>query len=151
MEKNNPILLIIVALIIVGLGFFGGMQYQKRQKNNFPTNLDGRFPRASGHQRLGNGANFRPVNGEVSAIDENTITLKTADGGSKIIIYSGSTKINKTSEGSIDDIKTGDKIMVMGIQDSEGRVTAQSISIGNNLFLGRPGQGQPSQPEETKE
>lgn len=132
---------IITALLAGGLGFFGGMQYQKSRKLNF----QGQFPNG---ERAGNGTvarqntdqvrNFqgnRPVSGEVVSFDDNTLTVKTQD-GNKIVIYSESTKVNKTSEGTKEDLKTGEQVMVIGTEGSDGTVTAQSISIGGNFFQG---------------
>jgi hypothetical protein len=126
MAKNSLIITIIVAIVIGFLGFFGGMQYQKSQRVTFPQGLG---QRGMGNQRtfMGN----RPVSGEIAGLDDKTITVKSQDGSSKIIVYSASTKVNKTTEGAISDLKTGEQIMVIGTEGTDGTVTAQSISVGS--------------------
>jgi hypothetical protein len=147
MLKNNLIKTIIIAIIVGALGFYGGIQYQKSQKVSFSRGSQ-TFPGAANQQRTAGGQRnmgARPVSGEITSIDDNTITIKTQDGGSKIVIYSTSTKVNKTSEGSKSDLKVGEQVMAVGSESSDGTVTAQSISVGNKTFQGMPGGAQPGQ------
>jgi len=156
--KNNLMVTVIVAVIVGGLGFFGGMQYQKA--NAKPSGPSGQF------QALGNGqgrpegftgrngttpggGGFSPVNGQIIEIDGETITVKTPEGDSKIVIYSNSTNVNKTSEGSLSDLVVGEEIMVIGNEGTNGTVTAQTISVGGSggFFRGAQG-GQPPAEEE---
>ena len=135
MSKNSLILTIIVAIIVGTLGFFGGMQYQKSKGGSFtPNQFQNGSNRPSGAPtRNGATQGGQPVNGEITNIEDNNITVKTQDGSSKIVIYSDSTKVNKTSEGSKDDLKVGEKVMVIGTVGSDGTVTAQSIQL-NPIF-----------------
>jgi hypothetical protein len=136
MPKNHLIKIIILVIIVGGLGFFAGIQYQKTQRaslrNNFQNNGT---MRQWGTGRQGNGAmRMTPVSGEITKVDDNTIIIKTSDGGSKIVVYSTSTKVDKTSEGSKSDLKVGEKVMVVGSASSDGTVTAQNISVGNIML-----------------
>jgi hypothetical protein len=145
--KNNLVVTIIVAVIVGGISFFGGMQYQKSQVSNFAG-----VPSQFGQRMIGQGfggsqgrQGSTPMrsggfaSGEITSIDNNTITIKTQDGSSKIIIYSDSTKVNKTSDGSKSDLKVGERITAVGTESS-GSITAQDISIGNTMFrMGAPG------------
>lgn len=143
MAKNSFITIIVIAVVVGALGFFGGMQYQKSKGGSFaPGRFQNGLNRPSGTQARGGFQGGRPVSGEIVSIEENTITVKTQDGSSKIVIYSDSTKVNKTSEGSKEDLKTGEQIMVIGTEGTDGIVTAQSISIGGNILRGMPS-GQP--------
>jgi hypothetical protein len=150
--KNNLLKIIIVAIVVGALGFFGGMQYQKSQRGNFLTNNNQRFVggmnQQAGTVRQGRAAGFSPVSGEITSLDENTITVKTQDGSSKIIVYSSSTKVNKTSEGSMSDLKVGEQIMTIGSTGSDGTVTAESISVGGPVMQGAPVRGQSGQNEQ---
>lgn len=140
----------IVAVVAGGLGFFGGMQYQKTNEGSsgprgqFQQRTDGQIrPEGfSGGNGAGPRAGFSPVSGEILAIDDQTITVQTQEGDSKIVIYSGSTNINKTSEGSLSDLQVGEEVTVIGTEDDNGTVTAQSISLGEEGIRGMPG-GQP--------
>jgi hypothetical protein len=135
MKKNNLILTIIVMFVVGGLAFWGGVQYQKRQIGNFrsdqPANIRGQLkemPERSGTQ-LG-----RVVNGEIISVEDETITIKTQEDDTRIVIFSDLTRINKTNEGSIADLQIGEQVMVVGAEDTSGVVTAQNISIGEGLF-----------------
>lgn len=132
--KSRNLLITIIILLVTGAGsFYGGMLYQKStNKFSQPGQFSGGV-RSTGLTRNGNQIG-RPVNGEISSVENNTMTIKTDDGSSKIIIYSDSTKVNKTSEGLKDDLKVGEQIMVIGSEGSDGTITAQSISLGGNYM-----------------
>ena len=57
------------------------------------------------------------------------MTVKLQDGGSKIVILTDSTAINKSAEGSREDLKIGGKVGVFGTENSDGSVTAQNIQL----------------------
>ena len=89
--------------------------------------------RAGGRTGGGTGANF--LNGEVIAKDEQSLTLKMPDGGSKIVFFSDSTQISKTTEGLINDIDIGKQIMVSGDQNSDGSYTAKTIQLSPRYLI----------------
>lgn len=80
--KTNQILLTIILVIVIGVGaFVGGIKYQQNKRptfnrQNVPNNRQ---------------AGFRPINGEIIASTDKSITVKLTDGGSKIILFSNST------------------------------------------------------------
>lgn len=76
--------------------------------------------------RMG-GANL--ANGEIIAKDEKSITIKLRDGGSKIIFLSGTTAINKSATGTIDDLKVGTQVTATGTINTDGSVSAQMVQI----------------------
>ncbi len=124
--KYKQLILCGIAIVVVGVAsFFGGMQYQKRQRNTMF--IQGR---GGARQAVPMGQSFRPAAGEVSSIDDKSITIKLMDNSSKIIILSEKTIFNKTTEGNKADIKSGDKISVFGTTNSDGSITANTISIG---------------------
>jgi hypothetical protein len=130
MSKNNLIITIVIVVLVGTLGFFGGVQYQKSQRVSFAR---GNMPQRGTPIRPGNGFG-RPINGEITAIDANTITVKTIDGDSKIVVYSLSTQINKTTSGAVSDLKIGEQVMVVGSEGANGTLTAQTISVGGNML-----------------
>ena len=80
------------------------------------------------------------INGEVLAKDDNSVTVKLNDGGSKIVYFASSTAISKMTDGSQVDIVVGKNVMISGTTNSDNSVTAQTISIRpDNLPLGNPG------------
>lgn len=150
MVKQNLVITIVIVIVVGALGFYGGIQYQKSQRVSFSADSNQKFVGGANQQRgvgrQGNIAGLSPVSGEITAIDDNTVTVKTQNGSSKIIVYSASTKVNKTSEGSKSDLKVGEQIMAIGSESSDGTITAQSISVGGALFKGAlPMGGQPGQ------
>lgn len=138
---------LIVALIVGGVAFFGGMQYQKTQASG-PMQGQFRGQNGGGPQgqggfqgRGGNGQGMMPVSGEILSQDDTSITVRMQDGSSKIVILSDDTNINKSSEGTKSDLKTGETVTAFGTTNSDGSITAQNVSIGGNMmFRGGPGQ-----------
>ena len=140
----KKIIPIFVALILVvgGGAFYGGMKYQQsksslgnfsrqnlqnlseEQRQQLQANIGGGFQRGSGG---GIGSNF--LNGEVLAKDQQSLTIKTSDGSSKIVFLSASTTVSEMTEGSINDIEIGKQIMITGQQNSDGSYTARTIQL----------------------
>ncbi|MFC1647118.1 hypothetical protein ACFL1A_02410 [Patescibacteria group bacterium] len=135
--KGNLTTIIIVGFIGC-LGFFGGMQYQKTQSRDglrqFMTG--GSIPARgmSGDHSIRD-AGGRVI-GEILNIDDESMTVKMTDGSSKIVIFSDKTAYNKTSKGSVDDLKTGDNVGVFGVANSDGSVTASDIQINPEFRVG---------------
>lgn len=139
--NNKIIIFSIVALLIGGgVGFFGGMQYQKNQlpTGNFRTGGN------AGARRFGNGANGSVIRGQVISKDNNSITIKLQDGSTKIVIVGSSAMIAKSTLGTADDIANGNNVTVFGTANSDGTVTAQNVQVGNLGMFGPRGSGTPS-------
>ncbi|MCL5010068.1 MAG: hypothetical protein M1289_00500 [Patescibacteria group bacterium] len=122
--------MVFAIVIIVGLaGFFAGMEYKKHPGNTHPHNrqlyLTGK------KHKLGKNARI-PVRGQIIATGSGTITVQMPDGTSKIIVLSGNTKITKSIKGSANDLKKGERILVIGKKSANGSVTAENIEL--NLF-----------------
>lgn len=133
---NKKILVTAVATLLIGggSGFFAGTKYQaSKTRSRMPQfsreNAPGQIN--SDNQRTGGG--FRPVNGTVIGRDDTGITVKMTDDSSKIILLTDSTIINKTQEGSVEDLAEGTEVMIVGQENSDGSVTAQNIQIGSEF------------------
>ncbi len=147
MEKTaqNEYLKIVVIAVIVGVLAFGaGMKWQQQKTSTFLTanNFGGNSfaGRTGAGGMMGNGqyrtgmmggarGGFRPVSGEIISADDTSITVKLADGSSKIILLSKSTTINKADKGSVSDLVSGKQVAVFGSENSDGSVTATSIQL----------------------
>ena len=139
----NKIIPIIIALVIIGGGaFYGGMRYGQGtyqiSKNLSPEQQQFLQKKAGGTflgeiKDRGAGSNF--LNGEVFNKDEQTLTLKMQEGGSKIMFFSDSTEISRTIEGLIDDIEIGKQIIVNGEQNSDGSYTAKTIQLSPRYLI----------------
>lgn len=133
--KDSKIVFITLAVaLIVGAGsFFGGMKYQQAKGAAFVRN--GQFAQGmrNGEKlQIANGGpmrGFRPVVGEIIASDEKSITVKLADGSSKIVLISESTKINKASEAGKEDLKSSEQVAVFGTENADGSVTANTVQL----------------------
>ena len=147
MKKNNVLTIILVAAAMAGAGFFAGVKYQQlKRPAGFRQFAGGRFGNGQGMRNVpkqgnanfsGGRQNFRPINGKITGADEKSITVKAADGSSKIIIYSETTKINKTTEATKEDLKVGESVMVVGTEGTDGTITAQVISVGQEMGVRR--------------
>jgi len=107
---------------------------QEERQQLFQGNAGGTLQRGVG---AGTGTNF--LNGEMIDKDEQSLTLKTMDGSSKIIFFSGSTEISKTAEGLVSDIEIGKQITISGEQNSDGSYTAKTIQLSSPYLMMRDG------------
>ncbi len=147
MKYKQLITTVVAVLIVGGAAFYGGMQYQKNQRSTFGPAGNQRL--ANDNNQNGNGRQNglgRPVSGEITSMDTGTLTIKTQDGSSKIIVYSSSTKVNKMTEASSSDLEIGEQITAMGSDGTDGTVTAQTISL-NSGFQAIPEGNPPTQNE----
>ena len=132
----------IIAVFVVGVGmFYAGMKYNKskltsqRMLRNGENQFQGQGQggnRQGGGQRMGGGANNGNGDfstGDIISKDDKSITIKTRDGGSKIIFFSDSTTIGKTIQGSASDLNVGQQVMVNGKSSSDGSLSAQNIQL----------------------
>ena len=134
MKKILP--MIIVLLIVAGGSFFGGMKYGQSKKTNVSGNAGRNFQNLTNEQRqqmrqdggIGKMGNGGFVGGEIISKDAKSITVKDNSGSTKIILLSDSTKVSKTVDGKADDLTIGKNIMVTGDSNSDGSVTAKTIS-----------------------
>lgn len=118
------LLSVVGLLIVVGIvSFWGGSRYQKSKVPNF---RGGQQMRLNNNRPGGQGV----INGEITAVDDNSITVKTMDGSSQIILLSSSTIYKKMADGGKSDLSIGKKVMVTGNKDNSGSISAGQISIG---------------------
>jgi cytochrome c-type biogenesis protein CcmE len=135
--KNRKIILVVaICLVVAGLSFRGGMIYtnSKSSSDKFANSAQNGFNQ-NGITRTGNGMMRGGVNGgglvsgEILSKDDKSMTIKLNSGGSKIVFFSPSTKVEKTVDGSIADVIVGKQITVIGVANSDGSVNATSIQL----------------------
>jgi preprotein translocase subunit YajC len=142
MKQNQIITLVLVAVVFAGVGFFGGTKYQQSQTQSQRGQLAGQLGNrgtpgaANGMGRTG-GFRGGQILGDIMSVDNNSITIKLADGSSKIILLSNTTSINQASIATITDLKVGEKVAAFGTANSDGSVTAQNVQI-NPIMRGGP-------------
>ncbi len=140
MKNNSIIIMIVIAIVVGAVAFYGGMKYQQTKVRG---NLNGQGQPGQGNRQGrfgGNGAN-RPVMGQILSLDDKSITVKLMDGTSKIVVLPDNVTINKTDPAAKTDLKTGENVGVFGTSNSDGTVTAQSIQLNPML---RGSQASPS-------
>jgi hypothetical protein len=156
MNNKNTIIVGILALAVgIAGGFYGGMKASTNRNFSIPFiqgqgqgQNQGGYARGGmmngqngGQQAVGSnggtrGGRLQPVGqgrgmniGQVIAKDDKSITIKTADGGSKIIFYSDTTTVGKSTPGSAADLTVGQQVRVNGADNADGSTTAQNIQI----------------------
>jgi pectate lyase len=149
--KKNQYILILVALLIAGLSFFAGTRYQLNRLNNsrmvgeksmignqrgqqFAVSSDTK----SSQNNLSGGT---MISGELLSQDEQSLTVKIADGSTKIVIVADSTIYKKSSDAALTDLTIGENLSILGTNNTDGSVTAKTITIGNMMLP--IGQGRP--------
>jgi hypothetical protein len=138
--KNNWIILIIIVVVVAGIAFFGGMKYQQGKSSNGFTLQQGQFRQRMGQAEQGQGQAFRPVRGDILSVDNNTLTVKLSDGSSKIVVLSGNTAYTREASTTKDDLKVGDTVVVTGVNNADGSVTAQNVQLNPTAIRMMPGQ-----------
>lgn len=121
---------LIVAAVVGGAAFYGGMKYNQSAQAAGRAQLRGQFAgQFGGRGGTGTGANGNFTAGDVIAKDAQSITLKTRDGSTHIVFYNGSTEVMKFAAGTANDVQVGQTVSVQGTANSDGSVTAMSIQV----------------------
>lgn len=133
----KTVYIILIAAVTAIAGFFAGYKFQTYHNLSRRADFAGQFqrrnfggPNTNNRQNIGFG---RPITGEITSFDDNSVTIKMHDGSTKIVIVSKSTSYTNSSEGSKSDLKLGVNIGVFGSANSDGTLSAQNIQI-NPVF-----------------
>lgn len=94
----------------------------------------GNGSRATGRMLGGN------ILGEILKLDEQSVTVKVANSGTRLVFLSEKTQVTKTEPAGVADLAAGVSVRIMGSSNQDGSVSAQSIQILPAGF------GQASQP-----
>lgn len=151
---------LVAALLLCG-GFLGGVLLQKHEDSsssgrgagfNFAgagtgtgtgtgtggTGRTGRggfggFGGTGGGTGTGTGTGSgNAITGTVTVVSGNTIYVTASDGSVYTVTTNGSTAISIAQTGTISQLKPGQKVVVSGSGDSNGNVTATSITAGSS-------------------
>ena len=139
----KPTVVFLIAVGVGALAFYGGIQYQKSQvatgRSYSMGQGTGRTGQtgAAGVRRMGNGQ--QPVSGEILSIDDTSLTVKLADGSSKIVLINTKTIFNKTATVEKTELKVGEKVGVFGTTNTDGSVSAQNIQLNPQFRIGGAG------------
>ena len=128
------IAVIVIAVILIIGAYYTGVQHGKTTATK--TMASGY---AGGMRGAGGTRGAGVVNGSVLSVDGTTMTIQGRDGSSKIVLYSGSTQFMKTTAGTSTDVVVGSQVMVAGKTNSDGSITASTISLRPNMPAGGMG------------
>jgi len=149
MNSKKCVIIIVVVAIVFGAGaFFGGTAYEKGKLSSQGVLRSANIQGANGGQRRGlgqeqggGGAGFAGVRGnggnanggfvagDIILKDDKGITVKTPDGGSKIVFFSDSTTVGKSVSGSAADLANGEQVMASGKTNADGTLATDNIQI----------------------
>lgn len=141
---------VIVALALFGGGFAFGSARGATAAPNAATATGA--PGAAGFRGGAGGANAAAraglVNGQVLAVNSDSITISMRQGGqngasptitTQLVLVGSGTRVVKTVETDVklSDLKVGDTVTVAGTPDTaSGTISAQAIVLGGNNILG---------------
>ena len=126
---KTAIWVVLAAVLFGAAGFWGGVTYQKTQATSgFAGRAGGAggFGGAAGGGGRSNAANV--ATGTVLSQDAQSVTVKTADGGSKTVFISAQTEISKQTVLTATDIKVGDQVAAFGTA-ANGGIDARMVQI----------------------
>jgi hypothetical protein len=137
MKNKTTIITIVLIILVGGGGFFAGMQYQKSKTPQFAAGgANGRRGGQAFGNRAGASANgARPVAGQIVSEDSTSITVKSADGSTKIVILSTSTGVTESTTSTKQALTNGQQVLVIGTPNSDGSITAQNIQINPQQMM----------------
>lgn len=133
---------LLVALVSFGMGLKVGFQkamFSSRWGENFERNFMMRGPEGKGDRFM-----FPPLNrldgkamrnghgaaGEILSLSGNTILIKNPENQENTIRINESTLINRGRETiAIEDLKSGDRIVVIGKPQDDGVIAAHLIRV----------------------
>lgn len=136
LNKKQLPFAIAAGLILLALSFYlGRLSVSKTGavKNFNPSSFaagQGRMDgTGSGARMQGGAARGNMISGKIISNDNQSITVKLADGGSKIVYFSDKTNIGQAVSAGSADLAAGKSVIVNGTANSDGTLSAQMIQI----------------------
>lgn len=126
-NKNIIISVAISAIVFGGVGYYVGKGSASSSSMRMPGAQMGNGAMRGGFAR--GGANGGVISGDIVSADDSSLTVKTRDGGSRVVLLTSGTKVAKQVDGVKSDVKQGVSVMIIGTQNSDGSVTAETVQI----------------------
>jgi len=147
--------LIVLAAMIVVMGSFRAGMHVGFKKANFAYRWDENYPRNFGGPRPGmmmgvndrpswKGQNFKPfndgrfmmnphgTNGLIVKVATGTIAIKGSDNIEKTVLLTKETSVVAERQNvTVNDLKSGDEVMVLGDPNEQGQINAKFIRVFN--------------------
>ncbi len=157
MKTKSFVALLAVVVILggaIGGALAGGIAIGKSQGSqtsqySSTTGLGGATMGQGNFQLPGNNTGISSGSGAtmgtVEKVEGNIVTLNTREGTTALVNIGTSISIQKTVEGSLEDISPGQNIAVSGDKNADGSIDARSITITSGFTLPSFGGAGPSQ------
>jgi hypothetical protein len=129
----TPVTGALIAVVLVALGFTGGVLVQKSAgaaTTTTPAAAGARPNFAGGGQGRGGqaGGGAQPTVGEVSSKNGRTLYVKGSDGTTVKVRLDANAKVSRTAKASAHAIHPGDTVVVQGAKSANGTVKATSVT-----------------------
>jgi hypothetical protein len=115
----------IIWAVIVVVALVGGIWYGK---SSVASKAASATAARSGYGRTG-AASGGFVSGQIISVSSSSLTISLANGNSQVVFYSGSTQIMKPTAVPASALAAGTRVMIGGVANSDGSLTAQSIQV----------------------
>ncbi|MCF7830375.1 hypothetical protein K9M41_00010 [Candidatus Gracilibacteria bacterium] len=126
--KKLPLAIVIILVALVS--FYVGTKYSKSGTSGENSrDFSAMRQRMGGGNRTSRRMGGEFLRGEVLNKDEQSITIKLPDGGSKIVFVGSSTEITKSITGTLDDLEVGNQVLSTGEENPDGSYTSTSIRL----------------------
>lgn len=124
--------MIVGAVVIAAVCFYGGYAYagtKTSARGMVRAGLYSSNATSTRSMRGGNAFSGGATVGKILSKDSNSLTVELAAGGSRIVFLGATTPVMKTVAGTVADLQVGTNVMIGGMQNPDGSLTAQSIQI----------------------
>lgn len=126
---------LLILTLVAGLGFLGGVKLQKDHAGTSSSARTAGFAALAGAARRAGGGFGAPTaggtgttTGTVKLVDGTSIYVTDQNGDVVKIATSPSSKVRKTNDASVGDVRPGDSVFVQGAAGSDGTVNAVSVT-----------------------
>jgi len=110
---------VVILLLIAGGAFYIGSKYEKSKLSKLGLLKSGQNEDTCKAKDL--------ITGEITAITDNAITIKTSDGNTQNVSISLSMKTIKKDASALSTLAVGQQVVVKGVKNVDGSFSAQSI------------------------
>jgi hypothetical protein len=147
----TPVRVVLLGVLLVAVGFIGGVEVQKRQGGTSsgasPAGFAQRF--GGGGAAAGRNTGASPggaTAGQVASVDGKTLYVTESGGTTVKVRTTSSTKVTRTAVSHVRAVHPGDTVVVQGSTSSSGtvkaaRVTATASNASSGLLGGFGGFG----------
>ena len=129
---NNKILS-IVAVVLIGASFYGGLIYGKSTTKNSSAskNIAGNTQQPGQKEGIRNepAPNVANISGRVVSSTPNSLTVMTKDNTAKLVTFGENTAVRAFVDAKSEDLDLGQLVVVNGVTNADGSVNAMSIQI----------------------